>query len=135
MMQIMTNKTTSKNKKRCSNLSIAFCEPQNQRNKNDFLFFSHLSKALAAVYRTVFTWFKWNFCFASASSALCCVHFALRFCSVFTCITAWFTSLWLIYKAFGCIEFLFASSEYKFSAAIFTDESFVFVHVIYLALD
>ena len=38
-------------------------------------------------------------------------------------------------KAFGCIEFLFASGEYKFSAAIFADESFVFVHVIYLALD
>jgi hypothetical protein len=92
------------------------------------LFFSHLCKALAAVYGAVLTWLKWNLCLFTAGSASSSVHLAFWFGSVFACIAAALASLRLVHKAFGCVELLLASGENKFSATFFTDESLVFVH-------
>ena len=49
-------------------------------------------------------------------------------------IAAWLTALWFVYKALGCVEFLFAGCEYKFSAALFADEFLVFVHGVVTSL-
>ena len=92
------------------------------------LFFSHLCKAFAAVYWAILTWLKWNLCLIATGSASSSVHLAFWFGSIFACIAAALASLWLVYKAFGCVELLLASGENKFSATFFTDESLVFVH-------
>jgi hypothetical protein len=98
------------------------------------LFFPHLCKALAAVYRAVFTRFKGDLCFFAAAGANCGVHFTLRLCGILARIAAGFASLGFVHETLGCVKFLFPGSEYKFSAAFLADESLVFVHLIYLAL-
>lgn len=97
--------------------------------------FPHLCKALAAINRTVFARPERHFGFLAAACAYGCEHLAFRLCSVLASIAAGLTSLGLIYKAFGRIEFLLAGGEHKFSAAFLACECFVFVHLIYLALD
>lgn len=96
---------------------------------------THLGEALAAIDRTVLTGSERNLGFLTTSSAGSSEHFTLRLCGVLTGITAGFASLGLVYETLGSIKFLLAGGEYKFSATFFADESLVFVHLIYLALD
>lgn len=104
------------------------------KNYLKVLFFSHLCKALAAVYRSVFTRLEWNLSFLAARSTDSCEHFTLWLRCILSCVTACLTSLWFIYETLRCIKFLFASCENKFFATFLTDESLVFVHLINLAL-
>ena len=104
------------------------------KNYLKVLFFSHLCKALAAVYRSVFTRLEWNLSFLAARSTDSCEHFTLWLRCILARIAAGLASLGLVYETLGSIEFLLTGGENKFSATFFADESLVFVHLINLAL-
>ena len=104
-------------------------------SKTNLCLFPHLCKALAAIYRTVFTRPERHFSFFSAACAYGCEHLAFRLRSVLASIAAGLASLRLVYKALGCVKFLLTGGENEFSAAFLACECFVFVHLIYLALD
>jgi hypothetical protein len=103
--------------------------------KEIYLFFSHFCKAFAAVYRAIFAWFEGDPRLFSAGGAGGYIHFSFGLCRVFALVTAAFTPLRLIDEALGSVKLLFPGGENKFSAALFADESLVFVHLIYLALN
>ena len=94
----------------------------------------HLCKALAAVYRAILTGLEGNCSLFAAGCTYCCEHFALGLLSVLAVLAASLTSLGLVYETLGCIKFLFACFECKFSAAFFADESLVFVHGVVTSL-
>jgi len=102
---------------------------------NILLLFLSLCKTLAAVDRTVLTRLEGNSCFVATCMADSGEHLALGSASVLLCVTASLAAQRLINKALGCVEFLLASSENEFLVAVFADESLVFVHCFYLALD
>ena len=85
------------------------------------LFLLHLSKAIAAVYRTVFSGSERNLSYAAAGSTCCLKHFSFALNAVLSCVTASLASLGLVYKAFLCVEFLLACGEDKFISAFLTN--------------
>ena len=96
--------------------------------------FLHLCKAFAAIYRTVFSRLKRYSCFLAASCTSSGEHFPFRLISrcILLCITAALATLRLIGEASFCVEFLFASSENEFIAAVLAYQSLIFVHSITL---
>jgi hypothetical protein len=103
--------------------------------KLKLVFAFHAGEAFAAIHRTVLTGFERNLRFVAAVGADSGVHFSFGSGSVFASVTARFAALGLVYKAFFGIEFLLTGGEHKFGAAFFADQSFVFVHCFYLALN
>ena len=95
--------------------------------------FLHLCKALAAIYRSVLTRLKGNFCNSTAGSAGSLKHFTLASGRVFARIAACLATLGFINKAFFSVEFLLTGGENEFVAAFLANESFVFVHDFNLA--
>lgn len=71
----------------------------------------HLSETLAAINRSVLSWLERNNSLAAARSTSCCISLSFRLCSSLSCISASFTSLWLIYETFLSIELLLSCCE------------------------
>ena len=84
------------------------------------LFLLHLSKAIAAVYRTVFSGSERNLSYAAAGSACCLKHFSFALNAVLSCVTASLASLGFVLEALFSIEFLLAGCEYELIAAFLT---------------
>ncbi len=90
--------------------------------------FFDFCKAIRTINRTIFTGLERNFCFSAAVGANCGKHFPLWTGIVFTCITAGFAALRLIYEASFSIEFLFSGCENKLRPTFFTCQCLVSVH-------
>ena len=96
-------------------------KPLKKRLQNTLLFFAHLCKAFAAIYRAIIFWLERNLTSSSATCTDCIVHFSWCFCCCFSCKTAFFASLRLVHKALFCIEFLLTKKKNKFISAVFTN--------------
>lgn len=80
----------------------------------------HLSETLTAVNRSVLSWLERNNSLAAARSTSCCISLSFRLCSSLSCISASFTSLWLVYETFLSIELLLACCENELVSALLT---------------
>ena len=78
------------------------------------LLLTHFCKALAAINRTVFPRLKGNLAGCATVGANSVVHFAGTASSVLACGAAALATLRLVLETTLCVEFLLASSEYKF---------------------
>ena len=107
----------------------------NYSDENELVFASHAGEALAAVHRPIGLRLERHLGLSAAGCTNSRKILARTTGGVLTGITAGFASLGLVYETLGSIKFLLAGGEYKFSATFFADESLVFVHLIYLALD
>lgn len=83
------------------------------------LFFVHLSKALAAINRAVFSWLERNLCLFAAACANSGEHLSVRFFAGLAGVAAGFASLRLVLESFFSVEFLLASSENELGSAFF----------------
>ena len=98
-------------------------------------FASHAGEALAAVNGAILAGLEGNLRFLPAIRADSRMHLALRLRGVFAGVAAVLAALRLIHKAFFRIEFLLTGGEHEFRATFLADQSLVFVHGCYLALE
>ena len=101
-------------------LAVLFCYA--------ILFLTHLCEALAAVYSTALARLERHSCLTAAACTCCSEHLSCSLRCTLSCTAAALASLRLMLKALFCIEFLFASREYKFSSAFLASQCLVFVH-------
>ena len=89
------------------------------------------SETVAAVYRAVAAGLEWNLAGFSALCAYRIIHLTAAFPGVSPArVTAGFTALWFVCKAFFSKKLLLAGSKREFLSAIFADQGFVVVHEI-----
>ena len=84
-------------------------------------FSTHLSEALAAEYGTVGLGLEGNLCLATATGASSGEELTGATGAVLASVTAGLAALGLILEATLCVEFLLASSENEFVAALFAN--------------
>jgi hypothetical protein len=82
---------------------------------------THLSKALAAVYRTVGLGLEGNLCLATATCAGSSEELTGATGAVLASVTAGLAALGLILEAALCVEFLLTGGENEFVAALFAN--------------
>ena len=92
----------------------------------------HLSEALAAVDRTVFTRLEGHLAGLAAACANGVEHLALTTGSVLAGIAACLAALGLVLETTACVELLLTGGPNELFAAIFAYQSLVFVHSGYL---
>jgi hypothetical protein len=92
------------------------------------LFLTHLSEALAAIYRSVLTGLERYTSLAAAACANSSEHLARSLCAALASCTAVLASLGLMLKALFSVELLLAGSENELIAAVLTYQCLVFVH-------
>ncbi len=104
------------------------------KTKNNFikklLLLLQCCKAVAAIYRSVIRGSKGDLCFLAAACADSSVHFSGSLGSFLLFVSASFASLGLVLESAGCVKFLLAGGENKFSTALFAYKSLVFVHKV-----
>ena len=82
---------------------------------------THLSEALAAVYRTIGLGLKGNLCLAAATGAGSGEELTGATGSVLASVTASLAALGLVLEAALCVEFLLTCGESEFLAALFAN--------------
>ena len=82
---------------------------------------SHLSKALAAINRTIGLGLERNLCLAAACCANCCKELTGTTSRILACIAASLAALRLILEAALCVEFLLTSGENELVSAFFAN--------------
>ena len=82
---------------------------------------SHLSKALAAVYRTIGLGLEGNLCLAAAACAGSGEELTGTTGVSLTGVTACLAALGLVLEATLCVEFLLTGGENEFVAALFAN--------------
>lgn len=92
------------------------------------LFFVHLSKALAAINRAVFSWLERNLCLFAAVCASCSEHLAVRLGCILTVVTASLASLRLVLESLFGIKFLLTCGKDEILTAILAFKGLVFEH-------
>ena len=85
-------------------------------------------KAFAAVNSLAFGRFEGHLALLAALSADGRKHFSRTLLPILSCSTALFASLGLVFKAFGCVEFLLTGGEHEILATIFALQCLVLEH-------